>query len=1344
MIEIKDIQGNQLLSVPITQSCQKVEELMTADYVQLSWNSDLSDVIPVGSYIDINGEKYRLLEPYSPTQKDELEFTYTPKFESRVRAWGKMPFFFYSGISKEPDWTLTSNPADFMRCVCDSIRNESGESWTYSIDASLSASASLSFSSLDILSGLNQIASAFETEWFADKGTNTIYLGRFSHGEEVVLEVGKNISIPSVQSTKEGFYTRFYAFGSTRNITQDYNGANTNNLVNKRLTLDPIKYPNGYKDIRGGLREGEIFSKVLIFDNVYPSAKLSISDVRSRLMFRLDESGNKIQLGTDNEGNPIYDQYSIWYFRIEGFEFDFNNVIEGLTPSISFQSGALNGREFEVIYYDKAKKITTSDGIVFEVQAGDYEICFIEENNLIIPSMTGLVPSDGDDVVLFNIEMPSKYIQSAYDELEVELDKEIAKLTSDLNNYSFKSNPVAFSENNPQLSIGRAVRYVNGDYSYSTRVIKLTAQLDFPFEQSITIGNEKVKGNTQQLKEEVASANKDLNLLTVFNDMTQTIQQSYNRTQQMMLDGFAAIKNIWQLKTDANGNTYAFSAFDVVTQRGVTMYAEGEVNIPSIIDSLPIASTTAKGIASFDGTYFAVDSNGKVTLLAANVGLNEEELAAYLTEKKYATQSWVYSLGYASSSDLNALQTKVNDFLEGSDTDTIINKWKELESFLSGLSESDNLATILGTKADKATTLAGYGITDAYTKTKVDELLGNYVTLATKQIITGEKNFTGGLKVNGSPIVYDATNKYWKLEGDLLVTGGVTMYASDSAFTPSVIMDGVVVDNVTILKDTETGALMINPELVLGGGGGEVSTVAWGNVLGKPSWITDTKPSYSYSEISGTPTLLSSFNNDVGFITSSVYSEKLGEALIVVRANNNASVIQFSNQESGRLGFIGVAGVGENYGQPLFLNKDSEPFVIWHAGNLTKLSQLTDDVVSGKYLPLSGGTITGKLHVIDDSRLSDIYLRGSFINLNRNGYTGDIFNPSKTALEIEATIDLSVIRTYNVEKQATIVLHKNGNIGIGDYAPVYKLEVAGTFRAANAATFGSTITTGGSIYMPNGYLLYSKYSSGNTAPILEFNSHNLLLLGYDSAGGGSDTWICGKTLTLKYSTSPYSKIGIHITESGYVGVNKDNPVTQFDISGWAAATGYQFTYNGTGTYNKATITCNSTYGLEFEAANKTDSESGTHMPIFFGWRGGILGMRLENGGNLLVAGGITMYSDIRKKTKLQDVELTLQQIAEAPLIEHYYNSDSNKTTHVGSIAQYWASMNDWFCKLDNEGYYTMEVQNAALASAISIARELVKYESKTDRKIRLLKERVKELEKKLRNLNQHKDGKRSS
>lgn len=890
MINIKDIQGNIILSVSITESAQKVEELMSNDYIQLSWNSDSSNSLPLGSYIEHEGERYSLIEPYTPSQKNEVEFVYTPQFKSRVMAWGKKPFFFYSGESREPDWALTSNPADFMRCVCDAILEETGESWSYSIDASLPASASLSFTSVDILSGLNQIAGAFETEWFADKSTNTIYLGLLSHGEEVTLEVGKNINVPSVQGSKEGYYTRFYAFGSTRNITQDYEGSNINNLVNKRLTLDPTRYPNGYKDIREGLSEGEIFPKVLIFDDVYPSANLSISGVRNRLMYRLDTNGDKIQIGTDEDGTPIYDQYAIWYFRIEGFNFDLSNIIEGYNLSVSFQSGALQLREFELKYYEQDTTITTSDGLKFEAKAGDYEILFIEEGSYIIPSMTGLVPSDGDSVILFNIKMPSEYTQSAYTQLEEELDKGIARMSSDLNNYTFKSNPIAFNDNNPNLSIGRSVRFVNGNYTYNTRVIKLTTHLDFPIEQEITIGNQKVKGNTQQLKEEVASANKDLNLLAVFNDMTQSIQQSYNRTQQMMLEGFAAIKNIWQLRETESGEKYAWSAFNVVTQQGITMYANNTtLDLPSIYAGLPVDNTSIYWEDVTDEEGNVIDrvlkakigsgEGGSATLLGdlenvgawANATATEDRI---MVQKKDST-AWTSLL--LSEIKGTADFSNVKESGEGNAfTSFTLSEDKKTLTFVKGetFAKSSDLAlkwTKDDTKIlnwDTAFSWGDHSKQGYTTKTYADE---NFVTIKTEQTITGKKNFTtGGLFVNGSQIVYDSTNGYWKLDGDLLVTGAITMFASEGKYTPSTIMDAITTDNVNL--KVVNGVLTFVGET----GGGVADSVDWENIDGKPSWIGSVKPSYTFSEIGSKPTTISGYG---------ITDAKISNGVITLGAN---------------------------------------------------------------------------------------------------------------------------------------------------------------------------------------------------------------------------------------------------------------------------------------------------------------------------------------------------------------------------------------------------------------------------------------------------------------------------
>ena len=273
------------------------------------------------------------------------------------------------------------------------------------------------------------------------------------------------------------------------------------------------------------------------------------------------------------------------------------------------------------------------------------------------------------------------------------------------------------------------------------------------------------------------------------------------------LQGDYLLKSIWdkvfEIRADSNGNEYIFGKLPVVTQYGITMYAGNEnLDIPSIYAGIPVDGTTIT--KREDGTLMV---NPDIKLGGASNWDDLEGKPSWIGSTKpsysYSEIEGAPDLGnYALRSDVTLLSEKLNDFLEGSDTDTIINKWKELEAFLSGLSESDNLAVILSNKADKSDLI-------------------KYVTIADKETITGEKNFTGGLKVNGSPIYYDTEKKYWKFEGDLLVTGGVTMYGNDSEFIPSTIMDAIQTDGVTIRVNPTTKNLEVignlNGATTLGG-----------------------------------------------------------------------------------------------------------------------------------------------------------------------------------------------------------------------------------------------------------------------------------------------------------------------------------------------------------------------------------------------------------------------------------------------------------------------------------------------------------------------------------------------
>lgn len=816
-IDIYGISGDVICSVLITKDAVSHEELMTSDYIQLSWNDDKTIVLPAGAYIIYQDEKYSLIEPYLPLRENEAEYKYTPQFHSRIMIWDKIPVPLYTyesdGLtikSREMDWDFTGSPADAMYMVKQAIKNETGEDWTIQLSESLPATITISSQSNSIFSLLTSIANECKTEWWADKSTNVLYLSQCKKGTELTLKVGDNVGVPTVTQSKDGYYTRFYVFGSTRNITQDYQGGQaTNHIVNKRLTLDPIKYPGGYKDTKGhfdngvfvsDLQKGEVFIKTLYFDDVYPKSKLTISDVRARLKYRLDTNGNKVRIGgTDEE--PVYEQYAIWYFQISGLNFDPSTIIEEKELAVSFESGQLAGRDFKLTYHEKASVVNDSaDFTPFNVKAGDFKINIDESTGNIIPGMAYIIPQNGDDVILYNIEMPDEYVASAQEELELELDKEMESYTCDNNSYEFDSYPVSFYDDGTDLNIGQSVAYVNGDKILHTRVIMVEKRLDFSFQQRIRIGNEIIKGNTQQLKEEVANVNQNIDIIKAFNELSTSLSNAYANAQREMIEGFAAIKNIWEFdndeshwSTDNNGDKrktikskYNVWSSGYISALGTNTSEDssGTGSFDLLQDWDKYVDSTAKSMAL--SAFLGKDLLDRITSLekgqkghkitisgSGNVVVNVEESSDGGTLT--FTKGNIDLSGYATKTELEAVSKKtdsvtqrVDEFLGGSDTDGIINKWKELEAFLDGQQQGTTLSSLLDKKVDKTIqvkageglsgggalsgnvtlSLATVGTAGTYTKVTVDKYgrVTGHATLSASDIPTLEISKINGLQ----------------------------------------------------------------------------------------------------------------------------------------------------------------------------------------------------------------------------------------------------------------------------------------------------------------------------------------------------------------------------------------------------------------------------------------------------------------------------------------------------------------------------------------------------------------------------------------------------------------------
>lgn len=264
---------------------------------------------------------------------------------------------------------------------------------------------------------------------------------------------------------------------------------------------------------------------------------------------------------------------------------------------------------------------------------------------------------------------------------------------------------------------------------------------------------------------------------------------------------------------EENGVVYIDA--DVAVTGAMTFYATAGRSVSTIMDAVTVDGITIKKennvLKAVSGAGSSFDENAMWAALATSNSekqIDKSHITTALTG--YATESWV-SQNYATASALASVSNKLNDFLEGSDTDEIINKWKELEAFLSGMAETDNLAEMLETKADKK---------------YVDS---TFVTLATKQTITGEKTFssvlnTAAIKASGAITAPSLAVSDWvtiagiklrkledgalMLEGNLALTGGLTTYASDGVSFPS-IYDGLPIDNDTIYWQEVDGSRVL-------------------------------------------------------------------------------------------------------------------------------------------------------------------------------------------------------------------------------------------------------------------------------------------------------------------------------------------------------------------------------------------------------------------------------------------------------------------------------------------------------------------------------------------------------
>ena len=299
----------------------------------------------------------------------------------------------------------------------------------------------------------------------------TLNISRCEFGECIPLSYGNGLIRNISRNIAEGvkFFTRLFPVGSSRNIDPDKYG-------HSRLQLpDGIRYVEQDTDL--GIIE---HFEQEAFERIFPRRIGTVGVVR-----------HEERIGED--GKP----FTVWYFTDPEIPFDPNQYeIGGLVKRVTFQSGELLGREFEV-NYDSQKK--------------EFEIItqWPYDDDMQLPSEP-LIPASGDEYVLWNISMPESYYPAAEQEFKTAVDAFISENRKDVSVFQAQTDFTVIDQRALDLRPGQRIRLESAEYFpdtgfRETRIVSISRSVVRPGSMTLKMSDVLSTGRISRIESNIAS-----------------------------------------------------------------------------------------------------------------------------------------------------------------------------------------------------------------------------------------------------------------------------------------------------------------------------------------------------------------------------------------------------------------------------------------------------------------------------------------------------------------------------------------------------------------------------------------------------------------------------------------------------------------------------------------------------------------------------------------------------------------------------------------------------------------------------------------------------------------------
>lgn len=567
--------GTEILDAPVTKEAIIKYVLMGDYYIELPFNLLESTTFARGSYITYKGRKFEIMSTVRPEFDNKTGgYKYTLKFEAQQNHMKRFVCFWLGGDNPEAVFHNTTDLESFAALIVANMNKQlGGENWqvgTITVD-NPKATKLVSFNGDKCWDILNTIAETFETEWWTEENGDLISLcfGKLDFGSPEEFRQGNVVkNIPAKKGDDSSYGTRFYVFGSTRNLTSDYGqapqGGETNHVSEIRLRL-----PDGqrYIDAIPGLSGSDIVEQVVFFDDIYPKNTETVTSIET--------VDRKI---IERQTDKAYVMYC------KDTPFRPSDMIKGETLGATFTSGSLMGRDFELSINYKPETWKPEDGFdkKFEIIA---QVESSGESQLIIPNES-LHPEPGDTFVITGVKLPKERIEEAEKELLKAGESYAAKHSSDTDVYDCETNPVYCQENKKNYDAGQAVRLVDPRFGESGRLSRIQGyekKLYNEYIATYTVGDNTAYSRIGNIESEVKA-----NLYAQRIGVTESgasiyLITRYDSTAAADYNAYSAKRALWEFANKQFPDTFKGKmTFDDGAQFGG--FASGMTGFGGIID----------------------------------------------------------------------------------------------------------------------------------------------------------------------------------------------------------------------------------------------------------------------------------------------------------------------------------------------------------------------------------------------------------------------------------------------------------------------------------------------------------------------------------------------------------------------------------------------------------------------------------------------------------------------------------------------------------------------------------------------------------------------------------------